>query len=310
MPCTTKFSYPQLMGWWVAHGGNPAAAPIAAAIAMAESGGCVDAVSPPNRDGTHDAGLWQVNSVNAPNAQMVDPVANVQEAIRLSGNGTTWAPWSTFRSGAYQKYLSGAAPSSSFPAGLTPGATLTGFHLPKFFDPGAGMYGPLGSISAPSSFGDIAKSVTGLLSAILKPIEYADAAALWLQQPRNWLRIIEVVGGLLVVAEGLHMLTGATPSPTKAVAGAASAAVPEVKATRAAQRTVMATREKRATTAAAHAERRRTVEHQHRQRRATEEHHTEQEVTRAEAKAAARRYAGHPSRSVRPEDREPGEEPF
>lgn len=295
MACTTKLSYSQLMGWWIAHGGNPTAAPIAAAVAMAESGGCVDVVSPPNRDGSHDAGLWQINSVNAPNAQMVDPVANVAEAIKLSNNGTRWAPWSTFNSGAYAKYLSGAAPSSSFPNGLTPGASLTGFHLPIPFDPGAGMFGPFGAIKPPTSFGDTAKAITGLLAAIMKPIEYADAAALWLQQPRNWIRILGVGVGALVLAEGLHMLTGVTPSPTKTAAGAASVAVPEVKATRAAQRTVMVQRERRATTAAAHAERRRTTEHQHRERRATAEHQTEQQVTRGEAKAAQSRYRDHPT---------------
>lgn len=298
MACTIKLSYTQLMGWWISHGGNATAAPIAAAIAMAESGGCVDATHV-NSNGSTDAGLWQVNSINAPPAQMVDPVANVQEAIKLSNNGTRWTPWSTFNSGAYQKYLTGGTPSSSFPAGLTPGATLTGFNI-------GSLLGPLGdglpNISAPSSFGDIAKSLTGLLAAIMKPIEYANAASLWLSQPKNWLRIVEVVAGVVVLAEGLHMLTGATPSPTKTVAGAASMAVPEVKATRAAQRTVMVTREKSAATAAAHAQRRRTIEHEHRERRATEEHRTEQEVTRAEGKAAARRYGGAPSRSYGPEE--------
>jgi hypothetical protein len=81
---------------WGAEGGNPAAAFTAAEIAMAESGGNPNAVSP-----TSDYGLWQVNASNGALATL-NPYANARSAIALSGNGTNWSAWTTFTSGAYR----------------------------------------------------------------------------------------------------------------------------------------------------------------------------------------------------------------
>jgi hypothetical protein len=81
---------------WISAGGNSGAAVMAASIAMAESGGNPNAVSP-----TSDYGLWQINSSNMPGQSMLNPYANVREAISLSGNGSNWGPWTTYTSGAY-----------------------------------------------------------------------------------------------------------------------------------------------------------------------------------------------------------------
>jgi hypothetical protein len=80
---------------WGAAGGNPAAAFTAAEIAMAESGGNPDAVSP-----TDDYGLWQVNGSHGPLATL-NPQANARAAVQISGDGTNWSPWTTFETGAY-----------------------------------------------------------------------------------------------------------------------------------------------------------------------------------------------------------------
>lgn len=305
MPCTVKFNYPQLMGWWVSNGGSIAAAPIAAAVAMAESGGCVDAVSPRNSNGTTDAGLWQINSIHATNAQMVDPVANVKMAISLSGNGTSWTPWSTYNSGAYQRYLAGGQPSYTFPAGLKAGATLTGFSpWNNLLGPFGGI-GPFSGLNPVSGLSDTARSIAGLVQAILKPIEYADAAALWLSNPRNWGRVVMVGAGVLIIGEGLHMLTGVTPSPVRIVTSSAGQVTPTVKAVRTVRVAQAVGAERRATTVTQHEQRRRTTQHAHEQRRRTAEHATEQKITAAEGTAAARRYGGAPSRRYNPDDEEP-----
>jgi len=68
---------------------------MAADIAMAESGGNPNAISP-----TSDFGLWQINSSNGALATL-NPLQNAKSAITLSGNGTNWGPWTTFTSGAY-----------------------------------------------------------------------------------------------------------------------------------------------------------------------------------------------------------------
>ena len=80
---------------WDQAGGNPADAFMAAEIAMAESGGNPNAISP-----TDDFGLWQINGSNGALATL-NPFQNAKSAITLSDNGTNWNPWTTYHSGAY-----------------------------------------------------------------------------------------------------------------------------------------------------------------------------------------------------------------
>ncbi len=80
---------------WEQAGGSSAHAFMAAEIAMAESGGNPNAISP-----TNDFGLWQINGSNGALATL-DPLQNAKSAVTLSDNGTNWGPWTTFTSGAY-----------------------------------------------------------------------------------------------------------------------------------------------------------------------------------------------------------------
>jgi hypothetical protein len=78
----------------------------ATAIAMAESGGNPRAVAKTDRE--HSVGLWQINLRAHPQyteAQMLDPKQNAAAAYKISRGGTNWRPWSTYQSGAYQRYL-------------------------------------------------------------------------------------------------------------------------------------------------------------------------------------------------------------
>jgi LysM repeat protein len=80
---------------WEQAGGSSAHAFMAAEIAMAESGGNPNAISP-----TDDFGLWQINGSNGSLATL-NALQNARSAITLSGNGTNWGPWTTYHSGAY-----------------------------------------------------------------------------------------------------------------------------------------------------------------------------------------------------------------
>jgi LysM repeat protein len=80
---------------WEQAGGNPADAFMAAEIAMAESGGNANAISP-----TADYGLWQINASNGSLATL-NPFQNAQSAVALSDNGINWGPWTTYTSGEY-----------------------------------------------------------------------------------------------------------------------------------------------------------------------------------------------------------------
>jgi hypothetical protein len=100
---TGTFSFSQLEQLWIQNGGSVAAAPMAAAIAMAESGGNASATdNDPN--GTTDRGLWQINTVNGA-LSTYDTNQNARAAIQLSNNGANWNPWTTFTSGAYKRFL-------------------------------------------------------------------------------------------------------------------------------------------------------------------------------------------------------------
>jgi LysM repeat protein len=80
---------------WEQEGGSATAALMAAEIAMAESGGNPNAISP-----TDDFGLWQINASNGALATL-NPSQNARSAITLSNDGTNWDPWTTYTSGAY-----------------------------------------------------------------------------------------------------------------------------------------------------------------------------------------------------------------
>lgn len=90
-----KYSCSALEQLWKQAGGSSAHAFMAAEIAMAESGGNPNAISP-----TNDFGLWQINGSNGALATL-NPLQNAKSAITLSNNGTNWGPWTTYHSGAY-----------------------------------------------------------------------------------------------------------------------------------------------------------------------------------------------------------------
>jgi LysM repeat protein len=81
---------------WEAAGGSHTEAFMAAEIAMAESGGRQDALSP-----TNDYGYWQINGSHGPAEATFNPIGNAKAAIAISDNGHDWDPWTTYVTGAY-----------------------------------------------------------------------------------------------------------------------------------------------------------------------------------------------------------------
>lgn len=119
----------QLARLWVRAGGAPSKARTAAAIALAESGGRVDALNPRAPD--YSVGPWQINyfgnlreprtrQFGSPQQLMSDPLANARAAVAISQGGRDFTPWSTYTSGAYRSRV----PRSTAPLGGIP-------NLPK-----------------------------------------------------------------------------------------------------------------------------------------------------------------------------------
>ncbi len=76
---------------------------LAAAVAMAESGGKSSVVGP-----TGDYGLWQVHQAAHPQfsrAGLLDPTYNAQAAFAISKGGTDWTPWATFNNGLHLRWM-------------------------------------------------------------------------------------------------------------------------------------------------------------------------------------------------------------
>ena len=115
-PCTgntgtpgQKFTYAELEGLWINAGGPRGAAPIAAAIALAESGGCSGDINPTDNGGTQTSwSLWQISdgTHNQPVPGIMDPAVNAQQAVaKYKASG--WSPWGTYNSGAYKAFMNG-----------------------------------------------------------------------------------------------------------------------------------------------------------------------------------------------------------
>lgn len=80
---------------WIAAGGNPGSAFLAAEIAMAESGGRQYATGPAG-----ERGYWQIHPLHG-SLSTYSAFGNARAAIIISGNGSHWGDWTTYTSGAY-----------------------------------------------------------------------------------------------------------------------------------------------------------------------------------------------------------------
>lgn len=80
---------------------------LAAAIALAESGGVTNALARSSRETS--VGLWQINTMVHPYSasDMRNPLKNAAAAFKISKGGTDWRPWAAFTSGAYLKFRTG-----------------------------------------------------------------------------------------------------------------------------------------------------------------------------------------------------------
>src|SRR5437867_7698434 len=107
------------------------------AIAMAESGGNARAHNGRSPDNSY--GLFQINMLGgmgperrrqyglSSNSALFDPLTNAKVAFKMSHGGTSWGPWSTYTSGAYERYYgsSGASVSSGGGAVTTSSTTAS-----------------------------------------------------------------------------------------------------------------------------------------------------------------------------------------
>lgn len=131
MATGTTYSYAQLEQLWIQNGGPAAVAPVAAAIALAESSGNSNAENQNDNGGKQTSwGLWQISNGthSQPVANILDPNVNAAQAVaKYQDAGNSFTPWGTYNSGAYLSDVSNGTPPSStgVPASTVTTAAVT-----------------------------------------------------------------------------------------------------------------------------------------------------------------------------------------
>lgn len=99
---TIRYDYASLERLWIDAGGSSISAPIAAAIALAESSGYSNNFNDTDPFGG-SRGLWQINGVHntADGREWYDPRANAEQAVKLwKGRRENFTDWGSFTSSA------------------------------------------------------------------------------------------------------------------------------------------------------------------------------------------------------------------
>jgi hypothetical protein len=213
-------SFSQLEGVWIQAGGDPATAPLMAAIALAESSGDPTATNPTDNNGRQTSwGLWQISNGDhsEPSPNWADPLENAKLALgKIHSQGL--GAWGTYTSGAYKRYLQGSVPPTTPPGGgggqggQSPtggGAGITQANLTSAL---GNWLGPLiGAFSGdPSSAGLTTSAVLGTtlgpisntFNDFSRALNTAMTGVVWIVNPRNWVRIIAGSTGAVAVVAG------------------------------------------------------------------------------------------------------------
>lgn len=227
-------SFQALQDLWKQAGGSAASAPVAAAIALAESGGRPDAHNPKPPDDSY--GLWQINMLGSlgparrrqfglsSNDQLYDPLTNAKAAVAISGGGSSFSAWSTYTNGAYRAHLNGQGAGTDS-ATLTSSTSGRGssFWSDFFGTLGGTILGPVGQ-GLGQVFGQADSQLSGSpFSAFLGPLapiaegfglfsEFMSRVMTKIFLPSTWVRILAFTAGAMMIAAGLFVFfVGAAP---------------------------------------------------------------------------------------------------
>jgi hypothetical protein len=161
----------------------------AVAVAGAESGYNATAVGKPNRNGSRDYGLWQINSVHNPTAQnWRDPNVNARMAYQVwSQAGRKWSPWSAYKNRSYLLFWS-------------PAAAAVGVNA-----------SPLGDAAA--TIGGAGEAVAGAAGAVPAALDQVGNVVEALGRQDTWLRVSKVIAGTILVGVGVYLVARPVVEP-------------------------------------------------------------------------------------------------
>ncbi|MFD9893717.1 transglycosylase SLT domain-containing protein [Amycolatopsis sp. NPDC059027] len=226
-------SFQALQDLWKSAGGSPASAPVAAAVALAESRGDPRAHNPVPPDDSF--GLWQINMLGglgparrrqfglSSNEDLYDPATNARAAVAIAGGGSSFAAWSTYTDGSYRRHLNGeGGGTDTAPSGgtggvqqtglirdlfttLFPSNTTLGTTLGSLFEASQSVAGsgPLSGFLAPFYAITSVFSMAGDLLRFVKTVLFV---------PKTWVRVACFTFGSVLVMAGLFVFfVGAAP---------------------------------------------------------------------------------------------------
>lgn len=181
---------------------------VMAAVAMAESSGRTDVV---NSIGC--VGLWQINQPVHVKSHptwtqdwLKNPINNAM-AAKVIYQQQGLAAWEAYTNGAYGKFLNKPVSQQA--------NTIDQVKQASWWDPldlgGLGdVLGDTPGLDIPvlSDIGQVAEGVFGIA-------ETGQKAAMWLAQPKNWLRIVYVTAGGFIVIAAVISIAGKTSAAQK-----------------------------------------------------------------------------------------------
>lgn len=163
---------------------------VAAAVATAESSGNPTAVRQ-DSNGTHDVGLWQVNSVHGySDSDMEVPSKNVAAAYEVY-KSSGWGAWTTYSSGAYKKYLLSPQQISK----LVQQGTLNESQAIELAT-AASNTEPSSVQSAATTVANAAGGIAGTFGGLVGNLTSGSF----------WIMVLKILAGVVLIGVGLYML--------------------------------------------------------------------------------------------------------
>lgn len=194
-------------------------AQIAAAIAMAESGGNTTSHNSTPPDDSY--GLWQINMLGslgparralyglASNEALYDPLTNAKVMSAISHQGQNFTPWTTYTSGRYKQYLQGVTAKGAAADALK--ALIGGIA-----SAGGGVTAAVPGIDA----ADAALSSAGAtVDFLTRASDALTKTAAWVTNSENWVRIAFVIVGGAAALAGLAAVVRSTEAGQTAIKG-------------------------------------------------------------------------------------------
>jgi hypothetical protein len=209
-------NYKQIQQLWISAGGAKSAAPLMAAVALAESSGNNSDLNNNPSTGDYSVGLWQINyygALNAPRtarygtpAQLqADPLANAKAAVDLYAGGSGLSNWQN--DWAAKAYAAGGMPAVTAAVDkYYGGKLLSGAETPAQVTAATGQSASSGN----NSVTNIGSDVTGALGL---PSISSSSVTSWL------VRGGQLVAGFILAFAGVYLLArqvGLAPDPSMA----------------------------------------------------------------------------------------------